>query len=139
LAYAVEADLNLSNERLIELTDSAAVPGVIDAAVMARTETEAESIVNGLLSDIPGVPFVGTPPTIITTITAWLWACRLYRHRETMDAPQSVKDDCAMAMEMLAKMAEAGSIPGLEATSSGVLIRSSEPRGWTHRGLGDDT
>jgi phage gp36-like protein len=136
LAYAVQADLNLSATRLIELTDSDAVPGVIDAAVMAKTETEARSIVDTYLAGSFTVPFTAPIPEVIVTITAWLWACRLYRHRETMDPPQSVKDDCAMAIAMLEKLAAQGAAAlGLPVSASpGVpSVESSEPRGWTPR------
>lgn len=135
MAYAVQADLNLSSTRLIELTDSEAVPGVIDSAVMAKTETEAESIIDSYLSGSFTVPFTGTIPAVIITITAWIWAYRLYRHREIMDIPKSVYDDYQMALVMLEKLAAGGAAAvGLDEPSvPGVTVRTSEPRGWTAR------
>lgn len=140
MAYAVENDLNLDATRIIELTDSAAAPGVKDAVLLARLEAEAEAIVNAIIGNSVGavpVPFVAPIPPIITFCTAAIWAYRIYRHREVMDIPSTVKDDYAMAMDML-KQISAGTIVIGPVTSdmSGVpSVESSPPRGWTDRDL----
>jgi phage gp36-like protein len=136
LAYAVEADLNLSDARLVELTDSEAAPGVSDSALLARLEAEAEGIVDAYLAGSVPVPFTAPIPAIITAITAWIWAYRIYRHREVMDIPKSVSDDYAMALALLEKIAAGGSAAvGVPSSlSPGVpSVETAEPRGWTPR------
>lgn len=133
MAYAVEADLNLSDQRLIELTDSEAAPGVKDSALLARLETEAEGIVDAMIAGVVVLPFTAVPP-IIKSITAWIWAYRLYRHREVMDVPKSVADDYAMAMALLDKIASSGAIAlGIptQRVSNAPDVSSQEQRGWT--------
>lgn len=138
MPYAVTADLNLSDQRLIELTDSAAVPGVLDEDVLDARLVEAKSMVDSLLAPAGMGPYAdGDVPPIITVITAWIWAYRLYRHREVMEIPQSIKDDYAMALQWL-KDIVAGELavdPEDEeaATAQVPTVLSSCPRGWTRR------
>lgn len=137
-AYAVEADLNLDATRLVELTDSAAAPNVKDAVLLARLETEAETIVNATIGGAVTLPFVTVPP-IITFITASIWCYRIYRHREVMDIPKTVQDDYDMAMAMLAKIVDGTiKIDPVVANLAGVPeVESSCARGWTPRDLMD--
>lgn len=134
--YATQADLNIDATRLIELTDSAAAPGVIDTVLLARLETEAESILNALIAGNVTLPFTTVPP-IITFITAAIWARRLYRHREIMTLPSNLQDDYDMAMGLVDKI-NAGEIhfdlttPVLISTPE---VETSCPRGWTPRDL----
>jgi phage gp36-like protein len=138
--YAVQADLNLSTTRLVELTDSEAVPGVIDTTLTGLLLAESQGIVDAYLAGSIPVPFADPVPAIIRAITSWIWAYRIYRHREVMDIPKSVLDDYAMALSLLEKIVAGGAAAvGLPATTNpGMIVRSSAPRGWTHRGFEDD-
>lgn len=132
MPYAVQADLNLSTERLIELTDTAAAPGVIDTTLTGQLLTESQGIVDAYLAGSIPVPFADPVPAIIRAITSWIWAYRIYRHREVMDIPKSVLDDYAMALSLLEKLAVNGA-PALGLTVSSVpsvVVGSNEPRGW---------
>lgn len=136
-AYAVEVDLNLSQTRLIELTDSDAAPGVKDTTLINQCEAEAERIVNAKISGSVTLPFV-TIPSIITSITAWIWAYRIYRHREIMEIPKPIVDDYNLALSLLDGIAATGNVSiGLPASSNpGVPdVESSASRGWTPRDL----
>lgn len=138
MAYAVQADLNLDAQRLIELTDNSGAAGVLDSSLLGQLESEAESIVNALLSSaLIAVPFTGTIPPLIKFITASLWAYRIYRHREVLDIPQTIKDDYALAWKLLQQIV-AGEIrfdtavPNLSGVPE---VESSPSRGWTPRDL----
>ena len=135
MAYAVQADLNLSTERLIELTDNPAAPGVIDSAVMTKTEVEAESIIDAALTGVVTVPFSAPIPPIIVTICAWIWAYRLYRHRPEMEIPKPIVDDYEMAMDMLKNLAARPQVLTGVSGDGSPAVESSEPRGWTPRDL----
>lgn len=138
MPYAVEADLNLDANRLIELTENPAAIGIKDAVLIAQLEAEAEGIVNAYLAgSVPGVPFTGTIPPVIKFITATIWARRIYRHREVMAVPANLSDDYLMAMQMLADIAAGNlSLTPITPNLSGVPeVQSSCPRGWTPRDL----
>ncbi len=90
MSYAVEADLNLSDARLVELTDSADAVGEKDDALIARLLVEAEAEVDAALFDKYSVPF-STVPVVIKYITADIWRLNLYEHREVMEVPESVQ------------------------------------------------
>lgn len=136
MPYAVQADLNLDDSRLLELTENASNIGAIDTALLARLETESESIVNGVIGGSITLPFVSTPP-MITFVTACIWKRRLYAHREVMQIPVTVESDYKFAMDLLAKIA-AGEIELITGTPNlaGVPeVESSCARGWTPRDL----
>ncbi len=141
MGYAEVAELNLSSRRLIELTDNEDAPGVLDEDLLALLLTESQSIVDGILGPAFTVPFAdGDVPPLVRTCTAWIWTYRIYRHREVMEIPQSVKDDYDMALQMLKDMV-AGVLDtgGDEDEDSGgsssqvPTVVSSSPRGWTDR------
>jgi phage gp36-like protein len=139
LGYAETTDLNLSDRRLIELTDSEDAPGVLDQDVLDRTLTETQSIIDSLLrtANLP-VPFPDDAvPPVIKVITPWIWAYRLFRHREVMEIPKPIVDDYTRAMGMISQILD-GSISlndiGDDALTSPVPeVGSSCDRGWTHR------
>lgn len=137
MAYAQRSDLNISDERLVELTDSSAAPGIADDVLLAMLETQAETIINAKLAGTATVPFTGTAPAIITFIAASIWAYRIYRHREVMTIPPPIEDDYKMAMEMLDQIV-AGEIeidPTVNSFAGVPEVESSCPRGWTPRDL----
>lgn len=131
MAYAVQADLNLDSQRLIELTDNAGAPGVIDTALLAQLEAEAEAIVDGFLGRKYVVPLSGTIPKLITVITAAIWKHRVYRHRPEMDVPPTEQREYENAMQMLEDLRKgemflnAPTILGFESTEL-----SRQRRGW---------
>lgn len=137
MAYAVEADLNLSDTRLIELTDSEDAVGVKDDALLTLLEAESAAIVDALLGGVVTVPF-SPVPAVIKLITAWIWRYRIYLHRPEMEIPKAVLDDYTRAMEWLQLMAT-GAMPIVpeSADSAEVTaafdVESSCSRGWTRR------
>lgn len=146
MAYAVQADLNLSETRLIELTDSADAPGEIDATVLAACLVEATAIADGILAPAGAGPYTSDDvPPLVTVCTAWIWAYRLYRHREVMEIPEAIKDDYKRAFELLKEMAAGiigdgdGGLTGTTASDSQVPdFTVSSPRGWTSRSTTED-
>jgi phage gp36-like protein len=143
VAYAQQGDLNIDADRLVELTDNASAPGVIDNVLLATLETQSETIVNAKLAGaaVAGgfvVPFTGTVPAIITFITASIWAYRLYRHRPEIATPQDIADDYKLAFAMMDQIVVGeinltlGATPNLAGVPE---IESSDPRGWTPRDL----
>ncbi len=82
------------------------------------------------------VPFADDAvPPVIGVITAWIWAYRLYRHREVMEIPAAIKDDYARAMDMIKSILD-GSLdigPGSLELAQVPRVRSSPVRGWTCR------
>lgn len=143
MAYAQQSDLNIDAQRLIELTDNAGAPGVIDATLMATLEAQSETIVNAKLAGVAVaggfvVPFPGTAPAIITFITASIWAYRIYRHRPEIEMPPDIADDYKLAFEMIDQIiaGEISLAPGVTPNLAGVPeVESSDPRGWTPRDL----
>jgi phage gp36-like protein len=137
MAYAVQNDLNIDADRLIELTDSAAAPNVVDTTLLARLLAQSEAIVNAQLGGTTTVPFTAPIPAIITFITAGIWAYRIYRHREVMDIPATIKDDYELAWSMMRQIV-AGEIeidPADDNLSGVPEVQSSCSRGWTPRDL----
>ncbi len=136
MAYADTGNLNLSAQRLIELTDSDSVPGEVDEGVLARTLTESQAVVDSVLAASRSVPFPDNAvPPLINILTGWIWAYRLYRHREVMEIPKSIVDDYERAMMMLQQISDGVLIidPADDKLGSVPRVRSSEPRGWTRR------
>jgi phage gp36-like protein len=100
VAYSVEADLNLSEQRLVELTDSEDVVGVKDAVLIERLHVRATSKVDAALYGKYTTPVVPTLP-ILTQLEADLWRYYLYEHREVMDTPKVVQKAFDMAIDLL--------------------------------------
>ncbi len=136
MAYAAQADLNLSEQRLIELTDSADAPGEIDSTVLAAALTESVAIVDAILAPAGTGAYTDDVPPLVTVCTAWIWAYRLYRHREVMEIPQSIKDDYERAFKMLGDMAAGiigdgdGGVTEDATTESVPSVSSSDSREW---------
>ncbi len=139
MAYAATEDLNLSDQRLVELTENASSLGNKDTALLAVLLAESEAIVNGILSPVmPNVPFTGDVPPLVRVITSWIWAYRIYRHREVLDIPKSIMDDYAKAFEQLAGIV-AGTIDagaGDDVGGSNAALTAQAPSATTHRNRG---
>lgn len=101
MAYSVEADLNLSDERLVELTDSSTAPGVKDETVIAREATRAQALCDLYLRRLYVTPVADPVPEELKLIHAAIWRRRLYGHREVMQVPQNVLDDFQWAFDAL--------------------------------------
>lgn len=142
MAYAEASDLNLSDQRLVELTDSADATGEVDTDLLALLLAESQAIVDGVIAGAVSVPFAdGSVPPLITVVTSWIWAYRIYRHREVIEIPTAIKDDYERAMAMLEKIAN-GDIPLIpsggdsgDVTTTTIVpsVSSSSTRGWTSR------
>ena len=143
MAYADEDDLNLDATRLVELTDSAAAPGVKDEALLTRLRVESEAIVNGILAGSGLLPFSSPPPALITFCTAVIWKYRIFVHRDAMSIPAMVADDYKMVMGpdgigtdgMLEAIAQGQidlgtGVPNLAGVPE---VETSPARGWTPR------
>lgn len=99
MAFANLSDLNLSDARLVELTDSADAPGIMDAGLVGALQLRATSKIEAALYGKYSLDPDDFPP-ILTQIEADLWKFYLYQHRETMDTPSSVQKayDAACAL-----------------------------------------
>lgn len=102
MAYCVEADLNLSDTRLIELTDTEDAVGVKDSTLLALLHVRATSKVDAALYGQYVVDGDDFPP-ILTQLEADLWRYYIYEHREVMDVPKVVQFAYERAVELLEK------------------------------------
>lgn len=98
--YSTQDDLNLSDQRLVELTDSVEAPDVPDPALIARLGIRANSRVDGALSKIYITPIV-SPPRIVVDVEATLWKYLIYTHREVMQVPDTVMKEYEWATAQL--------------------------------------
>ncbi len=139
MAYAETGDLNLSDQRLIELTDSAAATGTLDQDILDACLAESQAIVDGILAPaVTSLPYAdGDVPPLVTVCTGWIWAYRLYRHREVMEIPEAIKADYERAFQLLREMAAGiigdgdGGVGDEDATTSSVpIVSSRDSRCW---------
>ncbi len=101
MAFSEEADLNLSEARLIELTDTSDDPGVKDDTLIALMQARATAKIKAALFGKYIVDDTGTFPAILTQIEADLWRYYLYAHREVMDVPKLVLEDYKASLDLL--------------------------------------
>jgi phage gp36-like protein len=101
MAFSEEADLNLSEARLVELTDTEADPGEKDDTLIARLQDRAYAKVMAALFGKYGVGASGDVPAILTHIEADLWRYYLYAHRDVMTVPPLVADDYKESLALL--------------------------------------
>ncbi len=138
MAYAETEDLNLSDQRLIELTDSAAAPGVLDQDILDRCLVESQAIVDAILAPAGVGNYAdGSVPPLVVVCTSWIWAYRIHRHREAMEIPESIEKDYERALQMLADMAAGiigdgdGGVGDEDAATSSVpSVTSRDSRCW---------
>jgi hypothetical protein len=91
--YSSEPDLNLDADRLIELTDTSAAPGVKNQALVDSLSLEAQDDVDEVLTGVWVVPFNNTDnpvPAPIRRIHAARWRYLLFQHRDALNIPDSV-------------------------------------------------
>lgn len=98
--YASQSDLNISSERLVELTENSSVIGVVDQTVIDRCHVRANALVDGALFGLYVTPVV-SPPGILINVETAIWKYLLFTFREGMDAPKDVESDYAWAMKQL--------------------------------------
>lgn len=98
--YSQQADLNLSPERLVELTESESVIGAVDQAVIDKLGTRANGRVDAALFNLYITP-VATPPDVLISVETAIWKYLLYTHREVMQAPADVLADYNWAVLQL--------------------------------------
>ncbi len=117
MAYAAETDLNLSETRKIELTESEDAVGEKDATVIANLQARATAKIDAALFGKYATP-VSPVPAILTEIEADLWRYYLYTHREIMEVPKSVQEDYNYARDLLRQYAEGTMLLDAAHTSS---------------------
>ncbi len=100
MSFSEEADLNLSEQRLVELTDSEEAVGEKDAELLARLQLRATNKIKAALYGKYAVD-ESDPPEILVQIEADLWRYYLYEHRETMKVPEVVEKAYRMAIDLL--------------------------------------
>lgn len=121
MAFSSTADLNLSEQRLIELTDSADAPGVLDETVVTAMHVRATAKVEAALYGKYSLS-ADDFPEILTQLEADLWRYYLYQHREVMETPKSVVRAHDMACELLEKYRT-----GKEALAAARVNAATEP------------
>jgi hypothetical protein len=104
--YSQRADLNLDEDRLKELTDSAQAVGVTSEELIARLAHRVQSDIDTALRGEYVVPFNPVPETI-RWIHADLWREQLYLHRENMVVPPTVTMAADLARKALLELTEA--------------------------------
>lgn len=101
MAYSTLEDLNLSDERLVELTENASAIGVADNEVVLRTQNKANARVDAALFGYYPTPLPDPVPPIVVDVETAIWKYLLYCYREIMETPKSVIMDYEWAMEQL--------------------------------------
>jgi len=98
--FSTEDDLNLTEQRLAELTDSEVAVGVKDTALLLRLHTRAKARVDAALYGKYVVDETDIPP-ILTQLEADLWKFYLYERRAELETPASVKMAAGEADKLL--------------------------------------
>lgn len=98
--YSTQDGLNLSPERLSELTESDSQIGIPDQSVISKLGLRANGRVDGALAKIYVTP-IASPLDIVVSVELAIWKYLLYTHREVMQVPDSVKSDYEWAMAQL--------------------------------------
>jgi phage gp36-like protein len=107
--YSSESDLNLDPNRIIELTELPSAIGQKDQATLDATSLEAQDDVDEMLAGVYVVPFTaGNVPGPIRRIHADRWRYLLFKRRDVMAIPDSVKDEWAAAEKKLEDYASPG-------------------------------
>jgi phage gp36-like protein len=102
MPYSEIDDLNLSDQRLIELTDSEDAVNELDDELLDRLQLRATSKVDAALYGKYTIDPEDFPP-ILTQIEADLWRYYLYEHREVMEIPKTVQAAFDASIELLEK------------------------------------
>ena len=121
MAYSQRADLNLSTERLVELTDSADAVGVVDEDLLDRLHVRATNKVNAAIYGKYTVD-PDDVSEILVELQASLWRYYLYAHREVMEVPGTVREDYQAALAQLEKYRT-----GMEALDAGHTNAATDP------------
>lgn len=100
MAYGTRDDLNLDDVRLAELTDSDQQKGVVNWTRVDVARNDAAGMIDGKLGGIYVVPLQPVPRIVV------LWERNiaryfLYQRRETMEMPDSIKEDYERALRDL--------------------------------------
>jgi phage gp36-like protein len=106
--YSTQPDLNLDADRLIELTDTSAAPGVLNQTVVDNTSLQAQSIIDARLGGTYLVPFDANSqavPDAIRRLHAALWRYLLFEHRDALNIPPSEEDAYKQARSDLKDLA----------------------------------
>ena len=107
--YSSVPDLNVDPTRLIELTDNASAPGVVDTSVTDSTSLDAQDVIDRRLEGTYVVPFTaGNVPPAIRRLHSKIWKRMLYERRDAMQVPKAVEDDYARALDDLEDYATPG-------------------------------
>lgn len=106
--YSDSTELFLDAQRLVELTDSAAAPGVVNQTVIDRASRKAERLINMKLRGRYIVPFAqGQVPDEIAELHADLTRYFLFAYRDSMNIPAAVAEEFKMATADLDDYADA--------------------------------
>jgi phage gp36-like protein len=105
--YSQRSRLNLSDDRLVELTDSTAAPGVIDDSVVDDTSLDAQAEIDDRLAPTYPVPF-DPVPSAIERIHSKIWKRTLFVRRDAMQVPPTVEADYQKALADLDDYATPG-------------------------------
>lgn len=105
--YAARVDLRFTEERLIELTDSTATPGVVDESAVTAALVDGAVIIDGKLFGKYVTPVVGPPSSgVLRLFNADVSRYLLYRRRETLQMPETVKTDYDRALRELDRIVD---------------------------------
>jgi phage gp36-like protein len=106
--YSPQSRLNLSDERLAELTDKPSAQGVIDPAVLDETSLDAQDEIDNRLQGSFPVPFVAPIPPTIARLHSKIWKRILFERRDSMQVPLTVEADYQKALADLEDLATPG-------------------------------
>jgi phage gp36-like protein len=106
--YSDRSRLNLSEERLVELTDTPEAPGIVNDEVVEDTSLDAQAEIDDRLGPTYPVPFTAPIPGPIERIHSKIWKRMLFERRDSMQVPASVEADYQKALADLEDYATPG-------------------------------
>jgi phage gp36-like protein len=107
--YSSEADINLDDQRAIELTESAAALGQLNQSVLDQTSLDAQDEIDDRLGGTYAVPFpAGNVPPAIRRLHKKVWKRLLFERRDTLAVPPTVEADYQKALADLEDYATPG-------------------------------
>lgn len=105
--YSPQSRLNLSDERLVELTDTPEAQGQIDQTTLDDTSLDAQAEIDDRLQGTYVVPFSPVPETI-ARLHSKIWKRFLFEHRDAMQVPATVEADYQKALTDIDDLASPG-------------------------------
>lgn len=122
MPYSDEADLNLDDRRLVELTDTELAPGAKNTAVILREGWGANGEIDLKLRRLYIVPIAVAVPSEIRSLHADIWRYRIFKHRDAMNIPDQIAEGYKVAHKTLDMIADRKILLDIPKTAASPVI-----------------